>query len=142
MVVSVFVVYFHNPVTDWQLRLTVFPQHQERGLQCISLTQEKIKIQNVKCGFFLLNAYHFCIIIELKIVKLNHCRSEAISTDVEFPMKWNFMGHKKPEQYRNRQHNWWYWAGEMAANLRYQSTEILTVSSGGRGNFYNGERWD
>ena len=58
---GVSVVYPHDPVHDW-----------EKVSYHILLARGKIKIQNLKCRFlFLLNAYHFCNIIQSNHLK-NH----------------------------------------------------------------------
>ena len=48
---SVSVVYPHELVADWQLWLPL-PRITKSVLDHISLTQEKIKIQNSKHGFY------------------------------------------------------------------------------------------
>ena len=56
---GVSVVYTHDPVHDW-----------EKVSYHILLARGKIKIQNLKCRFlFLLNAYHFCNIIQSNHLK-------------------------------------------------------------------------
>ena len=39
-------------VVDWELWFTALPSITREYLYCISLAQEKIKIQNSKCGFY------------------------------------------------------------------------------------------
>jgi hypothetical protein len=45
-VLSSLIVYLHDLKADWELQLAAAVQHHERVLDCISLAQEKIKIQN------------------------------------------------------------------------------------------------
>ena len=56
-------VYPHALMADWELWFTAPAQHHERVSCHISLAQENIKIQTFKV-WFLLNAYHFCIIVK------------------------------------------------------------------------------
>lgn len=52
-------------MADWELSLTAATQHQEMESDHIAVACKKIKIQSMS----LLNAYHFCTIVKLKILK-------------------------------------------------------------------------
>jgi len=70
MIVSVSVVYPHDPVADWDLGLPATVPHPEGVSWGILLAQEKD--QNSKFEvWFLLNVYCFCSIVKLENCKLN-----------------------------------------------------------------------
>ena len=48
MVLSVWVVYPHAHLVDWELQLTAFAQRHQRVSYQIALVQKKMKIQNLK----------------------------------------------------------------------------------------------
>ena len=50
LLVSVLVVYPHDSVTTWELRLDATVYLLERVSYHISQAQEEIKVQNLKCG--------------------------------------------------------------------------------------------
>ena len=52
MVESVSIVYPCDHLVNWELQLTAAAQHHKRISYCISLAQEKIKIQNSKASFY------------------------------------------------------------------------------------------
>jgi len=55
MVANVSLVYPHDRMAAWELELTATAQHYERVSYCFSLSQEKIKIQNIvsiECALF------------------------------------------------------------------------------------------
>ena len=52
MVLTLSAVYSHDHRVDWELKLTVTTQGHQGVSYHISLTQERIKIQNLKYGFY------------------------------------------------------------------------------------------
>ena len=74
-VVSILVVHPHDYVVDWELQLATTAQNHER----IQHIASPGKDQNSKLAvLFLLNVYHFWIIIKSKNLKLNHHKSGNI----------------------------------------------------------------
>lgn len=74
MISSVSVVYPYGDLADWELWLATSAQHLKRVTYYISLTWEKIKIQNLKR--FLLIIYRFYTMIKLKNPTSNHYEVE------------------------------------------------------------------
>ena len=64
MALRVLAVYPRDRMAEWELRLTVAAQHQKRVPYLISLALEKIKILNLKFGFYWMRC-HCCTIIKL-----------------------------------------------------------------------------
>ena len=87
MVISVWVVYPHSQLAGWALWLTVTALHHRKLLYCLSVTQEKINIKNLKCSFHL-NAYCFCIFVKLKNLKLG-----TICIQMGDSPMWHSSGH-------------------------------------------------
>ena len=52
MAISVSVVYPHDCMSDWELRLDAAVQHHEKEYVPRITTPEKIKIQNLMYGFY------------------------------------------------------------------------------------------
>lgn len=55
-VISASVIYSHDHMAEWALRMPPLPRIREGMVRNI-ISPEKVKIQNSKCGFFLLNVY-------------------------------------------------------------------------------------
>ena len=81
MVVSLSAVYPHDHRLDWELKLAVTVQGHQGVSYHISLAQERIKIQNLKYGFYCLGIA-FAIpnntFGKVKNCNLNHGKSGAI----------------------------------------------------------------
>ena len=77
MVVSVLVVYPHDYVADWELWVATAAQNHKGLSYHILSAWEKIKIQNLKYGFYRRH-YHFHNILRLQNQSLKHCKSGAV----------------------------------------------------------------
>ena len=81
MVVSTLIVYPYGLVANWELWLPDADRRHERGSGCVSLTQEKIQVQNSERGFYWI--YIGFAPSEVKKIKLSHCKLRTVFTDLE-----------------------------------------------------------
>lgn len=80
IVVSVSVVYLHDYVADWELRLAAAAQHHSSVvLHIASLRKDQNSTFEVQ---FLLNAYHFSTVVKLKSHKSNRCKLGTICVHI------------------------------------------------------------